>query len=178
MASLFRTLHGTEKFAGSLDVFDSVHRFVAITKDNGGWLPDKLHEELSALEKIRSLTGFTTEHSCHLDLMMENIVRLENGRPKLLDWEYSACSDPRYDLAMLSVKGEFGEHEDRLLVSEYRKKDDDEFLEQIRLMKAAVFFREAAWALVQMTVSKISFDYKKYATDHLQGFDAVAKLAT
>ena len=104
---------------------------------------------------------------------MANVVR-SGTTMKLLDWEYGANSDYRFDLAMLSAMGHYTQRHDRLLLREYGRRDQNLYRD-LQAMKAVVFFREAAWALLQLSSSKIRFDYKKYAAANLAKFCRTAR---
>lgn len=168
MARILLALHHAEKFEGTMNPVEIIHQYVEIARANRGWIPDGIDASVAATDSIAVELDITSENSCHLDLMMENIVKTDVGL-RLLDWEYSACSDHRFDLAMLSVKGNFSEENDQQLAAEYVSAHAEELARQIQLMKAIVFLREATWALVQMDISTIDFDYRQYAIDHFKG---------
>lgn len=174
MARILLDLHSAEKFEGVMNPIATIHEYIEIVRSRGGWMPDGIDASIGAINRIASELGISSANSCHLDLMMENIVKTDDGF-KLLDWEYSACSDYRFDLAMLSVKGQFSSEDDRLLASTYASDSTGELLHQIHLMKAIVFLREAAWALVQMGGSTIDFDYKQYAINHFEDYKKIAQ---
>jgi len=169
MEQLLKRLHNGPKFRGEFNPFKTVRKYIRIVKEAHCWLPDEINKQLSELKKIeKELEPFYKTYPCHLDLMIENI--LENkDRISFLDWEYSSNSDYRFDLAMLSVKGKFTPQQDRLLLKAYDKNNKDLY-SQIQRMKAVVYFREAAWGFLQLAISKIKFDYKKYAVDNLELF--------
>jgi len=97
-------------------------------------------------------------------MMIENIIRTPGGI-RFLDWEYSAASDYRFDLAMLCMKAALNEKEEEIFLGAYGIKDYDK-LQQIKRMKAVVALREAAWGVVQLATAKIPYNYRKYAEDH------------
>lgn len=175
VAAVFKKLHSGKKFQGNVDLLETIQQYLFIARKRNSWLPEDIDKQFSDLRKVCSQLDKNRRSSpCHLDIMMGNLVQTPHNGVKLLDWEYSANSDYRFDLAMLSVKGEFKESEDWDLVHAYAGFCDPSLYGQIRLMKAVVYFREAAWGLLQLAISKIEFDYKKYATDNLAGFQSIA----
>lgn len=169
VAKLLKKLHGGPKFRGKFNPFKTIRKYIAIAKKRQSWLPDDINKRLDELDKIEKKLGrFYKTYPCHLDLMIENIIGKEN-KVKLIDWEYSSNSDYRLDLAMLSVKGNFTNQHDRLLLKEYGN-DNKDLYDQIQIIKAVVYFREAAWGLLQLAISQIKFDYKKYAIKNLSFF--------
>ena len=168
LARLLKTLHNGPKFKGEFNPFKTIRKDIALAKTYQSWLPDNIDTLLGELKKVEKTIGkFHKTYPCHLDLVMENII-YNKSILKLIDWEYSANSDYRFDLAMLSLKGNFSNQHDRLLLKEYD--GDSHMYEQIQIMKSVVCFREAAWSLAQLGISKIKFDYKKYAVDCLSLF--------
>lgn len=170
LAQLFKKLHNGPKFKGSLDPFRIIEEYVGTARRKKSWLPSDIDRSLEKLKKIKAIVApFYLEKPCHLDIMIENIVG--NGKSiKLIDWEYSANSDPRFDLAMFSVKANFNAKQDALLLNAYGLKISRP---EFEAMKAVVYFREGAWGLLQLAISKIPFDYKKYARDNIASFKAI-----
>lgn len=172
MARVFRALHSGPKFKGKFDPFRTIPNYIATARARGAWVPINIDGSLSKLRRVQeAMRPLALSRPCHLDLMIENIVDT-GGRLKLIDWEYSANSDPRFDLAMLSVKGNFTPRNDAALLKAY---DDPKITHaDLAAMKAVVHFREGAWGLVQNAVSKIPFDYKKYAKANIGAFNILS----
>ena len=166
IAKLLKKLHNGRKFKGENNIFSSIRFDIGKVKERNSWLPEDLQLLLKRLKLIESKVKFQINAPCHLDLMMENIVTYKQSL-KLLDWEYSANSDYLYDLAMLSVKAAFDKEQDHFLLECYGK---PKMYEQLKAMKKVVYFKEASWGLLQLAVSSIPIDYKRYAEENLQEF--------
>lgn len=172
MARLFKKLHTGPKFRGKFDPFAVIEDYVAVAKSRKSWMPSDIDRSLTKLHALKKIIGpFQLQYPCHLDLVLENIVSTKKNL-KLIDWEYSANSDPRFDLAMFSVKGKFDARHDKALLGAYGIKISPA---QFAAMKAIVHFREGSWGLVQLAVSKIPYNYKKYAKDNIRSFNAIAR---
>ena len=170
-----KILHGGKRLQGKFDPFETIRKYIFLARRNKSWLPGDIDELLAKLFDIeKSIGSLYKNYPCHLDLTPLNIIS-SNKKIKFIDWEYSASSDFRFDLAMLSVMGHFSRKHDELLIKEYGIKDKD-FYKQIQLMKAVVCFREASWGLLQSSISPIKFNYKKYAEKKLSAFDLLYKL--
>ena len=166
IAKLLKKMHSGKKFKGENNIFNSIRVDISKVKERNSWLPEDLQLLLKRLKLIESKVKFQINAPCHLDLMMENIVTYKQSL-KLLDWEYSANSDYLYDLAMLSVKAAFDREQDHFLLECYGK---PKMYEQLKAMKTVVYFKEASWGLLQLAVSSIPIDYKRYAEENLQEF--------
>ncbi|MEK7084118.1 MAG: choline/ethanolamine kinase family protein [Patescibacteria group bacterium] len=175
-ARRLKKLHAGKKFLGMFDPFATIRKHIVLAKKYGVQMPKNIQTLCEELREIESLLGpLTLTTPCHLDLMVENIV-LQKNAVKFIDWEYSANSDYRYDLAMLSVKGGFTDRDDDLLLRTYGRADAAT-RQSVHLLKAVVGFREAVWGLLQIALSNIPYDYKKYAWENFELFRLYKKRA-
>ncbi len=149
----------------------TIRNYIERAKKLKSWMPPRVEILLQQLGKvdIRLRKSMKLKPS-HLDLMIENLIEAGNDI-KLIDWEYSANADFRFDLAMFSFKGGLDKSGDELLIKTYYGKNRPELYAELQAMKAVVCFREASWAILQRAISPIQFDYKKYATEHLADFE-------
>jgi thiamine kinase-like enzyme len=174
LAKILRKIHEGPKFKGIFDPFKVSRDYFDIVKNS--WIPKPAKQLLKELEKYKvQLRGMNLSYSCHLDLFPPNIL-LKDDKIKLLDWEYSARSDYRFDLATLSAMAEFEPKHDKLLIKSYGKNDLS--LDQLNIAKAIMLIREIGWDLVQVKYSKLYFDYKKYTFDNLKRYQKVLKYQT
>lgn len=172
VAKILKKLHNGPKFSGKYHPFEAMREQVAVVRRKRSWLPENIDELLKELDRVEITLGkFYDTYPCHLDLMLENIIE-DGNQVKLIDWEYSSNSDYRLDLAMFSVKGNLTSEQEELLLKEYGDNGKD-LHNQILLMKSVVYFREAVWGLLQLAVSDIEFDYKKYAVKNLELFTSL-----
>lgn len=56
---------------------------------------------------------------CHGDLSLSNLLQVENGELKILDWEYAVLATPAYDLAACSSINALTEQQQTELISHY-----------------------------------------------------------
>ena len=172
VARLLRKVHNGPKFQGLFDPFKVSRDYFRLVKNS--WMPQGAKELLLDLDKLKSKLGaMRLNSSCHLDLVHLNIL-LNGNQVKFLDWEYSAKSDYRFDLAQLSASADFEPEHDKLLIKAYGRKDLN--LEQLNIVKAIMLIREIGWDLVQVKYSKLNFDYKKYALGYLKRYQKIKRL--
>lgn len=178
IARMLKKLHSSRKrFKGTFNPFDTIRGYLRIVKRKKGWLPKDIEPVMHSLSKIEEKLGpLFTNYPCHLDMMIANVIRTKHGL-KLLDWEYSAMSDYRFDLGMFSMKGNFSPKDDHLLLNSYGEPSHHHAYEELQSMKAVAAFREASWGLLQNCISHVLHDYKGYANAHFAKFKKIARYA-
>ncbi len=127
--------------------------------DNFGWLIEQMKVAEDALQK----NPFTPK-LCHNDLLNANF--LDDGEIRILDWEYAGMGDPVFDLANFSVHHEFNDEQDRWLLEAYFGEVSDADWARLKILKIISDFREAMWAMVQIGISKLDFDFRDYANTY------------
>ncbi|MBT3390212.1 MAG: phosphotransferase family protein [Chloroflexi bacterium] len=138
------------------DSTEIARRFKVLFPDNFGWLIEQMNAAETALLK----SPFTPK-ICHNDLLNANF--LDDGQIRILDWEYAGMGDPAFDLANFSTHHEFTNDQDRWLLECYFGEVTAENWARIKLLKVISDFREAMWAMVQIGISKLDFNFRNYA---------------
>jgi len=145
--SPFRVVEDSTKIA---------HRFKVNFPGNFNWLLEQMNAAETAL-----LKSPFTPRLCHNDLLNANF--LDDGQIRILDWEYAGIGDPVFDLANFSVHHEFTDEQDRWLLERYFGKVTTANWARIKLLKVTSDFREGMWAMVQIGISKLDFNFRAYA---------------
>ena len=177
VANVIRRIHKMDPVPEAFSPFQVIeastviaHRFKVDFPDNFGWLL----EQMKAAEAALLRTPFTPR-LCHNDLLNANF--LDDGQIRILDWEYAGMGDPVFDLANFSVHHEFTDEQDRWLLEYYFWEVTTENWARIKLLKVISDFREGMWAMVQIGISKLDFDFRsygdKYFTRTTQGMQGV-----
>lgn len=177
LAYMFKKLHKKKgTFAGKFDPITRAKKYIRLTEEKNGWFPkdfSKIKNEFNRIIKL--VKPFSKKDPAHLDIMLGNVLVTQQGKTKLIDWEYASNADYRYDLAMLSVKAGFSQKEDEILAKMYHGKKYKKFMETLNAMKAIVYYAEASYGLLQNAISKKKIDYKKYVQANINGFNEVVK---
>jgi len=141
------------------DSTDIAHRFNVSFPDNFSWLIAQMNAAETAL-----LRSPIHPQLCHNDLLNANF--LDDGQIRILDWEYAGMGDPTFDLANFSVHHEFTDQQDRWLLNSYLGEFTKAQWARLKLLKIISDFREAMWAMVQMGISELEFDFCGYANKY------------
>ena len=106
---------------------------------------------------------------CHNDLLNANFID-DGQRIRIVDWEYAGMGDPFFDLGNFAVNQKLGPEGLRLLLKEYLGEVRQENLERLELHRLASDLREAFWGFAQAGISRLDFDFIRYAAKHLGRF--------
>jgi thiamine kinase-like enzyme len=102
-------------------------------------------------EKLRPIleSGWGPARPCHIDPAPHNFIVA--GRQRyLVDWEYSAMCEPLWDLAGLSIEGEFDAGQDVEMLAAYFGKAERIWASRLHLYKIMLRLLAAAWGVVQL----------------------------
>ena len=126
-------------------------------------------ERLIKLSSIINIpeTGYV---ACHNDLLADNFVMIkEEFRDRyaspmyLIDWEYAGMAPRYYDIADMFQEILVPREAEKGIVAEYCHGDDfDRTLFFIDLFKPFPDIYWFLWSLIQLNISKITFDYYNY----------------
>jgi thiamine kinase-like enzyme len=148
---------------------DLLDEYAVIVRERGGRLPDGYAPARELAGRIAAAMPLSDLVPCHNDLLPGNLLQLdEEPRPiVLVDWEYAGMGHRCFDLGNLAVNNEFDTAAERRLLEGYfggppgRKQ-----LAELALMRIMSDAREAAWGVVQGSISELEFDFHEYATEH------------
>ena len=162
---LVRRVHSMPEIPGAFSVFRTIENYAEIARrynvefpENFSWLLECMTEAETKL-----MTDPEPLRPCHNDLLNANF--LINNRIYILDWEYAGMGDIYFDLANFSDHHKLSDEQDLWLLECYFGEVTDKQIAHLKIMKAMSNFREAMWALVQIGVSELDFDYRGYATE-------------
>jgi thiamine kinase-like enzyme len=165
VALALRTVHALPPVAGTFSPFQVVDEYARLARESNVRFPydfDRLHVQL---DQIPPRPG-SEACLCHNDLLNANF--LDDGRLRILDWEYAGMGDAFFDLANFSRHHDFHETQDVLLLRAYFGQATPGRLARLRLMRVASDMREAMWGLLQSGISRLDFDFRDYADKHFQ----------
>jgi len=167
VADLVKKFHSMPPIPGSFSVYQIVEDYAKTARsynvslpENFEWLREQMYTAKQAFDKDPLPLC-----PCHNDLLNENFLQ-QDGKIYLLDWEYAGMGDPFFDLANFAVHHKLTDEEDRYFLSCYFDQVTQTRWARLKLMKILSDFREAMWAVVQIGISKLDFDYQAYADKH------------
>ena len=160
---IVRQIHSMPEIPGTFSVFRTVEEYAKIARryqvefpEKFDWLMERAHEAEAALTKDAEPL-----RPCHNDLLNANF--LIGDRIYVLDWEYAGMGDVYFDLANFSDHHELTDEQDQWLLECYFGEDTPRHIAHLKIMKVMSDFREAMWAMVQIGISQLDFDYRGYA---------------
>jgi thiamine kinase-like enzyme len=143
--------------------------YARIVGGRGGELPDQYRATQQLVDRIAEVLPLTEPAPCHDDLLPGNILALhaEPDRALLVDWEYAGMGHRMFDLGNLAVNNEFDQGaQERLLEAYFGEPATAGRRAALALMRIVSDAREAAWGVVQRSISELDFDFDEYATKH------------
>jgi thiamine kinase-like enzyme len=148
---------------------DLLADYARIIAARGGELGHQYARTRELVARIAEVLPLTDPAPCHNDLLPGNVLATEAdpGHALLVDWEYAGMGHPYFDLANLAVNNEFDEAaQDRLLEAYFAQPPNPGRRAALRLMMLVSDAREAAWGVVQGSISELDFDFADYAREH------------
>jgi thiamine kinase-like enzyme len=148
---------------------DLLAGYAKLVGERGGELPDSYGPTQDLVARIAAVLPLTEPVPCHDDLLPGNILALdaEPDRALLVDWEYAGMGHRMFDLGNLAVNNEFDDAaQERLLEAYFGERPAPGRRAALRLMRIVSDAREAAWGVVQRSISELDFDFDEYATKH------------
>ena len=156
-------IHSMPEIPGTFSVFRTVEEYGKIARrykvqfpEKFDWLMERTHEAEAAL-----MTDSKPLRPCHNDLLNANFMI--DDRIYVLDWEYAGMGDIFFDLANFSDHHELTDEQDHWLLECYFGEVTEKQIAHLNIMKVMSDFREAMWAMVQIGISQLDFDYRGYA---------------
>jgi thiamine kinase-like enzyme len=143
--------------------------YATIVTERGGTLPEQYAPTRDAVARIEAALPEQDLVPCHNDLLSGNLLRTDDGRLLIVDWEYTGMGERFFDLGNLSVNNEFGaEDDERLLRAYLGVAPTTSERARLSLMRIVSDAREAAWGVVQLVLSELQFDFAGYASRHFE----------
>jgi thiamine kinase-like enzyme len=143
--------------------------YARLISGRGGRLPDSYRRTQGLVGRIAAALPLTDAAPCHDDLLPGNILatHADPGHAMLVDWEYAGMGHRYFDLGNLAVNNDFDEGaQDRLLRAYFDEPPAAGRRAALHLMMLVSDAREAAWGVVQGSISELDFDFGDYANQH------------
>jgi len=175
VAAVLKKIHNMSPIPGEFDIFKVIEEYTqTVTEYEVDFPPDFDWIFARAKEAENSLAKHPySPCPCHNDLLNANF--LYDGNIRILDWEYAGMGDVFFDLANFSVHHQLTDDQDRLLLESYYGEVTPMAWGRLKILKTMSDFREAMWALIQVAVSTLDFDYREYANKHFERMKSTMK---
>jgi thiamine kinase-like enzyme len=168
-----KAYHALNFFPGFFSPFRMAEEYTKTARRLNVRLPRKMDWYLEKSGEIEDAMYRKTlqPRPCHNDLLNGNFI--DDGTCiRILDWEYAGMGDIFFDLGNFAIQHDFNDEQDEMLLGTYFGSPSDSQRAHQKLMKIMSDLREAMWAMVQMGVSKLDFDYAGYGKKYFDRFEA------
>ncbi len=149
---------------------DLLHDYEQLLARRGVVVGDRYRQTQRLVDEIAAALPLGEPVACHNDLLPGNLMSAgdDSDRPMLVDWEYAGMGHRWFDLGNLAVNNAFDSAaEDRLLSAYFDGEPPTPGRRAaLQLFKLVSDAREAAWGVVQATISELDFDFDAYADQH------------
>ena len=150
MGELLAAVHRLPPFVGSFDPWAATDALLEELRPPDAWL--RLRDELEGVRFSPSATV-----PCHVDPWPGNVL-VADDRLVLVDWEYSAMSDPLWDLADFAVEAALDVHGRRALLSAHGSSGPEEE-RRVRVYEALADLHWGAWLLLEEAAGNRAEDF-------------------
>jgi thiamine kinase-like enzyme len=166
VAESLRRYHSGPAFPGTFSALATILEYLRISR-SGASLPSRIDWMVEQAEVIdRALRAVPRPpRPCHNDLLAANFI--DDGHLiRIVDWEYAAMGDPFFDLGNFAVHHGLSDTQEAMLLEAYLGQATTPDAARLKLMKAISDLREAMWAMVQVTISSLDYDFVHYGKKH------------
>lgn len=183
--------HKSATFSNSIDIWSFLADYLKLVEKHDLATPQGL---LPSLDKIREIevalrVNALSPVPSHNDLLPLNIM--DDGRIRLIDYDFSGMNDPCFDLGDLAMEGDYTRDQMAILCTSYFGEDDPVQAARVELFGIAAQF---TWSILFVAMGALlpempdeTFDYWSEATSRWgwtrrrldsSDIDTVIKIAT
>jgi len=165
IAGTLRVLHGGPRFLRDFDMLGQADQWRAVAERRGFPLPSGYGSRQSAVRGIRRAldTRPLPLVPCHNDLLADNFIE-QDGRLRLLDWEYSGNGDAAFELGNACRELDYDDARLEELCRAYFGRTPAPLVARVRLHTIVSDVAWALWAAIQTAISRIDFDFETYGS--------------
>ncbi len=170
VAESLRRYHSGPAFPGAFSALQTIREYLRISR-SGASLPLRMDWMVGQAEVIDGALRAVTRppRPCHNDLLLGNFI--DDGRLiRIVDWEYAAMGDPFFDLGNFAVHHGFSDTQDAMLLEACFGQVTAPDMARLKLMKIVSDLREAMWAMVQVVISSLDYDFAQYGQKHFDRY--------
>lgn len=163
IAATLRLLHGGPRFLRDFDMLGLAERYRTVTEERGFPVPASYRARREAIQRIGGALAVCPlpVRPCHNDLLADNYIE-QDGRLRLVDWEYSGNGDPAFELGNTCRELDYGDDQLRELCQAYFGTAPAPLVARVKLHMIVSDIGWALWAAIQTAISRIAFDFEAY----------------
>ena len=163
IAATLRVLHAGPRFLRDFDMVALAERYRALAERRGFPLPAGHAARRPTVDRIAEALAAhpLAPVPCHNDLLADNYIE-QDGRLRLLDWEYSGNGDPAFELGNTCRELDYDDARIRELCEAYLDGPSGSMLARVNLYRVVSDVGWALWAAIQRAISRIPFDFEAY----------------
>ena len=163
IAATLRVLHGGPRFLRAFDMLALADGYRAMIERRGFPAPSGYRARRPAIGRIGAALGARPLPAvpCHNDLLADNYIE-QDGRLRLVDWEYSGNGDPAFELGNTCRELDYDDARVEELCRAYFGDAPAALVARVRLHMIVSDVGWALWAAIQTAISRIAFDFAAY----------------
>lgn len=172
----YRKLHAMEPLLATKTVFDMIDEHLAQIDAldakrlrNEAWIRFNVTLAREAFEA----SGLDLVPSFN-DPMPGNFMIGPDTSITLIDYEYASMNDRCYDLGIWFGEMFFTSEQELALIERYFGEVRPEIISRVTVHKALADVKWSLWSMVQLSVSRLNFDFHKYGMWKLMRFRSIA----
>jgi len=149
---------------------------MVMARDVEAPLPDDIDWMLELGERIERAMrrDMPKSAACHNDLLSENFILATDGKMWVIDWEYGGMTDPYFDLGDFCIEHPLSDDEERVIITRYCGEMREDRYSRMMLHKIVADLWWSIWAMIQVKLSKIDFDFYAYGVNRVARLHANA----
>ena len=146
MADLLRRLQGSpEPFRGARHPFGEIDKYLAMHRDPRTAELRRRAEPIAAALAASPLPLAPA----HVDATAANFLIRADGSLRLVDWEFSAMTDPCWDVASILTQLPFEEERLQRFAGRALGRTDPAILARVALFRASMFLVAGSWCAME-----------------------------
>jgi thiamine kinase-like enzyme len=163
IAATLRVLHGGPRFLRDFDMLRLADAYRAVAERRGFPAPSGSRTRRAAIEEMGAALAARPLATvpCHNDLLADNYIE-QDGRLRLVDWEYSGNGDPAFELGNTCRELDYDDARVEELCRAYFGGAPAALVARVRLHMIVSDVGWALWAAIQTAISRIAFDFAAY----------------
>jgi thiamine kinase-like enzyme len=163
IAATLRALHGGPRFLRDFDMLVLAGRYEALIGQRGWPLPAGYGARRPAVRRLDAALRACPLPAapCHNDLLADNYIE-QDGRLRLVDWEYSGNGDPAFELGNTCRELDYDEDRIAELCAAYLGRPSAPLVARVRLHMVVSDVGWSLWAAVQTAISRLAVDFASY----------------